>query len=729
MMREIEYVPRESSTQENRSKWTFASLLVVIFVLIVTIGILLIYVICSQPYPYCTSTKCIERAFAIKSSMDQNYDPCDNFYKFVCNNFEYANYGNQNPMEEFSNFRKTTYRLNDMIQKMIQMPIKKKDSHPIRMIKKFYAACSDKDEREKLGLSVMDKYLTQANLPRIPTIFTLPEQNWDNYTFNWVKTSVMMKKIFGIDLFFKTVVSNDSVTFLIVPDESKIPILISKNGIKTYENLYNSLFLSDKFKSAMIHLISEMFSSEMNVKYFRKIIEKIWLQFVNITEEAQFVVEKYKKYGPYLDRNDKTVVFSFKDFQKITDKKLKKNGLTPSKPGDDWKSYVMMLHKELSEKSTNFSNINVRLFENELDYIVNIPSTLRKTSGVMLEMFAWWKAIDFMILHTTDEMATTLNNLLYSFSDCLKLTINKFNLAISHGLITEDFISTKPQIMKFIENLLDSFQERIEDIKWINDEIKELIYKKLASIDLFVGVPDWILDEKRVMKEYEGIKIKNYTHLDNLMQIVQMEVLKNYNDPSSEDFYRNLIEVKPYYNSLTNSITIPWSILSTPFYNLGLPSLEYGALGTLIAYEIIDEFFNILWSQEALQTTFKEKMKCFIEQYGNFSESMQINENIADNEGTNIAFTAMAKYFKTTNVENKLPGLEIFSSEQLFFISQAHVWCFVKEPFLDIDGNDEIITNEFNVNGIVQNAAKFSESFNCPLGSKMNPERKRCEIW
>ncbi|XP_071056270.1 endothelin-converting enzyme homolog isoform X3 [Onthophagus taurus] len=438
----------------------------------------------------------------------------------------------------------------------------------------------------------------------------------------------------------------------------------------------------------MIHLISEMFSSEMNVKYFRKIIEKIWLQFVNITEEAQFVVEKYKKYGPYLDRNDKTVVFSFKDFQKLTDKKLKKNGLTPSKPGDDWKSYVMMLHKELSEKSTNFSNINVRLFENELDYIANIPSTLRKTPGVMLEMFAWWKAIDFMILHTTDEMATTLNNLLYSFSG-----------------------------------------DEIEDIKWINDEIKELIYKKLASIDLFVGVPDWILDEKRVMKEYEGIKIKNYTHLDNLMQIVQMEVLKNYNDPSSEDFYRNLIEVKPYYNSLTNSITIPWSILSTPFYNLGLPSLEYGALGTLIAYEIIDEFFNILWSQEALQTTFKEKMKCFIEQYGNFSESMQINENIADNEGTNIAFTAMAKYFKTTNMENKLPGLETFSSEQLFFISQAHVWCFVKEPFLDIDGNDEIITNEFNVNGIVQNAAKFSESFNCPLGSKMNPERKRCEIW
>lgn len=52
---------------------------------------------------------------------------------------------------------------------------------------------------------------------------------------------------------------------------------------------------------------------------------------------------------------------------------------------------------------------------------------------------------------------------------------------------------------------------------------------------------------------------------------------------------------------------------------------------------------------------------------------MTQNENIADIGGLRHAYMAYQKYVSNHGVENRLPGLEELSPEQLFFIGFASV--------------------------------------------------------
>ena len=83
---------------------------------------------------------------------------------------------------------------------------------------------------------------------------------------------------------------------------------------------------------------------------------------------------------------------------------------------------------------------------------------------------------------------------------------------------------------------------------------------------------------------------------------------------------------------------------------------------------------------------FEQKAQCFIDQYSNFTvqgtgpEPLHVNgrltlgENIADAGGISAAFHAWKKHDEASP-DAHLPGLTVFSKEQLFFISYANWWC------------------------------------------------------
>ncbi|KAL1469251.1 hypothetical protein MTO96_004960 [Rhipicephalus appendiculatus] len=140
----------------------------------------------------------------------------------------------------------------------------------------------------------------------------------------------------------------------------------------------------------------------------------------------------------------------------------------------------------------------------------------------------------------------------------------------------------------------------------------------------------------------------------------------------------------------------------TLFYQHGLPpSVNYGAIGTVIGHEMIHGFDNTgkqfdedgrlrNWWSNSTQKKFDAKSQCFINQYSAvFSELANrtlngvntLGENIADNGGLRMAFRTLdeqLKAFETPDV--RLPGLEHYTSKHLFFISTAYVWCGSSRP-------------------------------------------------
>jgi len=102
-------------------------------------------------------------------------------------------------------------------------------------------------------------------------------------------------------------------------------------------------------------------------------------------------------------------------------------------------------------------------------------------------------------------------------------------------------------------------------------------------------------------------------------------------------------------------------------------------------------------------------------------------ENIADYIGVTQAFGAYQNYISYFEPEGRLPGLEQFSPEQIFFISFATKLCTRyadKEELSRIMKNDEHSVLPYRVIGALSNSKAFSNHFNCPINSPMNPNDK-----
>ncbi|RLN90778.1 hypothetical protein BBJ28_00005767 [Nothophytophthora sp. Chile5] len=70
------------------------------------------------------------------------------------------------------------------------------------------------------------------------------------------------------------------------------------------------------------------------------------------------------------------------------------------------------------------------------------------------------------------------------------------------------------------------------------------------------------------------------------------------------------------------------------------------------------------------------------------------------------------------------------ADDRLFFTAFAQNWCEKRSPAYAelLRAIDPHSPGKWRVNGPLMNYDKFAETFQCPLGTPMNPEKK-CVIW
>lgn len=110
--------------------------------------------------------------------------------------------------------------------------------------------------------------------------------------------------------------------------------------------------------------------------------------------------------------------------------------------------------------------------------------------------------------------------------------------------------------------------------------------------------------------------------------------------------------------------------------------------------------------------------------------SLTLGENIADNSGVEFSIEAYKKLAHVNGPEARLPGLEQFTPEQMYWISFGQLWCRSAET---ADDAAKIVQDvhspfRFRVMAVAQNSHSFSKDFNCPAGAPMNPSKK-CKVW
>ncbi|MCQ2182173.1 MAG: M13 family metallopeptidase [Bacteroidales bacterium] len=312
--------------------------------------------------------------------------------------------------------------------------------------------------------------------------------------------------------------------------------------------------------------------------------------------------------------------------------------------------------------------------------------------------------------------------------------------------------SSKEKMKTLVSNLQASLGEHIAALDWMTDATKAKALEKLSAFTVKIGYPDnW--------KDYSSLLIDpSISYLENITNAARWYVADNMSKlgkPTDKTEWGMTPQtVNAYYNPTSNEICFPAGILQPPFFYADADdAVNYGAIGVVIAHEmthgfddqgrLFDKDGNMTnWWTDEDAANFKAKTDLLVEQFNQVeilpatdsTEALMANgrftlgENIADNGGLNIAFTAMKNAFG--GVEPA--PIDGFTAEQRFFLSYALIWAnnITTEEMAKRTKMDEHSLGVNRVNVSVKNITPFFEAFDIHEGDGMfRPESERINIW
>lgn len=303
----------------------------------------------------------------------------------------------------------------------------------------------------------------------------------------------------------------------------------------------------------------------------------------------------------------------------------------------------------------------------------------------------------------------------------------------------------KEKMLNIVKNLQKSLGEHIAALDWMSDSTKAKAQEKLATFTIKIGYPDkW--------KDYSTLTIDpKLTYLDNIKAATAWYVADNLKDlgkPVDRDkWYMSPQTVNAYYNPTTNEICFPAAILQPPFYNPDADdAVNYGAIGVVIGHEMTHGFddqgrlfdkdgnMKNWWTPEDSKA-FKAKTDILVKQFDSVqvlpdlkaNGSLSLGENIADQGGLRVAYTAMKNAQKGVEPD-KIDG---FTAEQRFYLAYAEVWAqnIRNEEIARLTKEDVHSLGRNRVNVTLRNIDTFFKAFNITSGAMFRPEEERVIIW
>jgi len=304
----------------------------------------------------------------------------------------------------------------------------------------------------------------------------------------------------------------------------------------------------------------------------------------------------------------------------------------------------------------------------------------------------------------------------------------------------------KKRMLEMVRNMQTALGQHIDALEWMSDETKVKAHEKLDAFTVKIGYPDKWKDYSTLVVDPEKSYFENmraasrwYTE-DNLSKVGQ--------PVDREEWGMSPQTVNAYYNPTTNEICFPAGILQPPFFNSDADdAVNYGAIGVVICHEmthgfddqgrLFDKDGNMTnWWTEADAEAFNAKAAVLIDQFnkveilpGTFANgAATLGENIADQGGLRIAYTAMQNSFGGKHPE----PIDGFTAEQRFYLGYANVWA---QNITDKEKARRVLMDvhsigEQRVNVSVRNLDTFFEAFGIGEGDEMyRPEEDRVIIW
>lgn len=237
----------------------------------------------------------------------------------------------------------------------------------------------------------------------------------------------------------------------------------------------------------------------------------------------------------------------------------------------------------------------------------------------------------------------------------------------------------KEDVTKMVKRIIETYQKRIKNNTFLEQQTKDKAILKLSKINLKIGYPD------KIDEIYSKLKVNNedsYFEVSlKLRKVLIEDGLNKLLKPVDKNKWAMPGHlVNACYDPSRNDITFPAAILQKPFYSLSQSYSEnLSGIGAVIAHEISHAFdnngahfdedgnMNNWWTDKDLKA-FEELTKKMIKQWDGIefagmklNGELVVSENIADNGGMAVTIEIMHET-PNTNFEE-------------YFKNWARIWC------------------------------------------------------
>ncbi|XP_014221470.1 neprilysin-2-like [Trichogramma pretiosum] len=674
----------------------------------------------------CTTAACLAEAARLIDIIDESVDPCDNFYQFVCGNFMKK----QNISDESITINPFSIAQSKILRELfreLRERVKPNELSAFKKVKIFYENCINVRRIERDGTEPFFKiFRAFGGWPVLQD-----KSQWDENTWNWSESINKLGEKFI--LIFPVIIA-------VQPDNRNS----SRNIIKLLS-----------FHDALLATFLDNSDNDLYKAY------------------RDFMINVTVKLGANRD-------FAKLEMQKVLEFEKQFYQLSKLKNETETESYISI--KDLSNKYSaipwlkviNDTLSEIVIDETEIisvvnaDFLPKLEDLLKTTPQRVIANYLGWQIVRSILpfsprdfRNSVQEFQAKIDGAKKSIdfpSQCLNEIMQLFPIAIGSMYIRRNFNKQMiSNVSDMIEHLRRLIGMSLQAVDWMDDKTRTAALEKLSSMNFSIGYVEELMNDVLIENYYKDLQIHRGSSLESALNVTrflyrhnQKKLRKKARDVSNWTFNQNVAWVNAFYTLRRNTIEIPLGFLRA-FYRSNRPQyLNYGSVASSIAHEIFhgfdthgrkyDKYGNENnWWDTATEKEFFKKTECFIDQYNNFTVKevgLNVNgvvtqaENIADNGGFRAAYYAYNDY----TISNKItePGLANldYTPKQLFWISAASTWCSKKRPeyLKNLLSSDTHSPENARVIISFSNVKEFAQDFKCPLGSRMNPEKK-CVIW
>ncbi|XP_031846127.2 membrane metallo-endopeptidase-like 1 isoform X1 [Nomia melanderi] len=695
----------------------------------------------------CETAHCNEIARRILDSMDTSVDPCEDFYQYACGSWEEHNAIPDNEVE-WSEDDVVTKKTYERIRDVLEEPDKPTDILPVKMARKLYRSCMNVEAIERRGIKPIQEILnTTGGWP-----IAMPVKEWSSKKFPWQKIDRDYVALIGNSAFYNIeyeIDQNDTTRYVLTIDQD------TEHPMGVKREVSSNVELDRKYLKG-IYLIIHAFAKEKGYRLRRRQLIDDMTKMLEFEIELNDIIETDKVSHA---ANNNSVRMTIEELQMWYDSSGVKS------------KTAQINFLEVMQYTFKRANVSINATEPIVVYnpmfLHKLARLLGNTSQRALVNYVQWNMINNFLSYTTQEMKDIVFNMSYSsynisnYMPRWKFCVLNMEMedAVSYMFvkkyISDDVIA---EAKKMVQRIKEELGNRIMRAQWLSSSVKRSLSRKLDTIEIQIGYPEWYKDDQAMIQFYKGLNI-GQDYFQNLLNCAEHELIKGMKDfrkPVVRTAWLDFpITVNAFYTPAVNTMLIPAAELQDPFFTPFLPdAITYAVTGFIIGHELSHGFDNegikydvdgymSSWISQDIIDEYNERASCFVDQFNNYTldvedengEPVQVDgkltedENLADAVGVQVAFAAYKK-LASQKPQTKLPGLENVTDDQLFFIEFAHAWCSSVRPLYaeNVANSDEHSPPKYRIIGSLTNMAAFTETFQCSQNSPMNPPHK-CNLW